>query len=125
MAGAEGGSLIPTGKVQYRDDMSGTKYLYQTQFEIENDATVYPVEVYTNIPMNKDDGTLNIGAKGVTGDRNYKMTVKANLAPTYIVRPLSADERYSAQGRMYEITVKLTNKDTGVETVFDTSKGDY
>ncbi len=125
LEGAEDGSLIPTGKVQYRDDVSGTKYLYQTQFSIENDATVYPVEIYTNIPMHKNDGTLNIGAKGAAGDRNYKMTVKSNLAPTYIVRSLSEDERYSAQGRMYEITVKLTNKDTGAETVFDTSKGDY
>ena len=53
------------------------------------------------------------------------MVAKANLAATYIVRSLSEDERYSAQGRMYEIVVKLTNKDTGVETTFDTSKGDY
>lgn len=125
LEGADGGNLIPTGKAQCRDDMNGTKYLYQTQFVIENDATIYPVEVYTNIPMHKDDGTLNVGTKGVAGDRNYKMVVKANLAATYIVRPLSEDERYSAQGRMYEIVVKLTNKDTGVETTFDTSKGDY
>ena len=125
LEGADGGNLIPTGKVQYRDDMNGTKYLYQTQFVIENDATIYPVEVYTNIPMHKDDGTLNVGTKGVAGDRNYKMVVKANLAATYIVRSLSEDERYSAQGRMYEIVVKLTNKDTGAETTFDTSKGDY
>lgn len=125
LSGAEDGNLIPTGKVQYRDDKNGTKYLYQTQFVIENDANVYPVEVYTNIPLQKDDGTLNIGVKGTAGDRNYKMVVKANLAPTYIVRSLSDDERYSAQGRMYDIVVKLTNKDTGAETTFDTSKGDY
>lgn len=125
LEGSDNGNLIPTGKVQFRDDTNGSKYLYQTQFEIENDATIYPVEVYTNIPMHKDDGTLNVVAKGASDDQNYKMTVKSNLAPTYIVRSLSEDERYSAQGRMYEITVKLTNKDTGAETVFDTSKGDY
>lgn len=121
---AEGGALIPTGKVQYRDDVSAGKYLYQTRFVVENNITTSPVEIYTNIPLVKSDGvTSNLGKKN---EKTVKMTVDAGSAkPESVVKPLKEDERYSAQGRMYTIIVKLTNTETGNVTTFDTSKGDY
>lgn len=124
LEGTNGGSLIPIDKVQCRDDLSGSRYLYQTKFIIENNITTAPVEIYTNIPIVKADGTTsNLGKASAT---NVKMTVDAGSAkPESVVKPLKEDERYSAQGRMYNIIVTLTNTKTGNVTTFDTSKGDY
>ena len=126
-----GGSLIPTETAYDRDVQSGTNFLYLTRFMLINDLATHPVEIYTNIPMRADEGLATerpnvVSSTDASGDKSGKMTINVPTSTIpQVVKALEEDERYSEQGRIYNIYIELTNKDTGVVTTFDTSKGDY
>lgn len=126
-----GGNLIPTETAYDRDVRSGSNFLYMTQFEIENSLATNPVEIYTNMPLVVDAGLVSersnvVSSTDSPGNRTGKMSINVPTGNiSQVVKDLSEDERYSEQGRIYNIYIELTNKDTGVVTTFDTSKGDY
>lgn len=124
----ESKALVPTDTEQLRDQVEadGT-YLYRTQFELKNDLTANPVEIYTNIPLKQTvAGTEvdNIAASSAADAGKYKMSINVSN-PTSVVKDISEDERYSETGRVYNIVITLTNQKSGNETTIDTSKGDY
>lgn len=123
-------SLIPTGTNYDRDDKNGSNYLYMTHFNITEDISANPVAIYTNMPLTVTEGgvtTDNINSSVTQpGNRTCKMSVNVPQASIdSVVLPLDQDERYSEQGRTYNIKITLTNQRTGNVTTFDTSKGDY
>lgn len=125
-----GGNLIPTDTDFDRDVRDGSSYRYMTQFEIKNNRADHPVEIYTNIPLVYSDGVSEkanvVSSSDNVNDRTGKMSVNVPGSElSQVVRALEEDERYSEQGRIYNIYIELTNRDTGVVTTFDTSKGDY
>lgn len=123
-------SLIPTGTGYDRDDKNGSNFLYMTHFEITEDLGDNPVAIYTNMPLKVTEGGVtsdNINSSLTQpGNRTCKMSVNVSQADIdSVVLPLDQDERYSEQGRTYNIVITLTNQKTGNVTTFDTSKGDY
>lgn len=123
-------SLIPTGTGYNRDDKNGSNFLYMTHFEITEDLDDNPVAIYTNMPLKVTEGDVtsdNINSSLTQpGNRTCKMSVNvAQSEIASVVLPLDQDERYSEQGRAYNIVITLTNQRTGNVTTFDTSKGDY
>lgn len=128
--------LVPTETAQARDVKDGARYLYHTRFLISNNPVAHPVSIYTNIPLEQQIGTVGAvpGGEPVYGpnicrtyaaDRdNYKMSVNVD-DPASIVKKMEEDERYSETGRVYNITISVTNQDSGNTTTIDTSKGDY
>lgn len=126
-----GGDLIPTETAFGRDITAGGNYQYMTQFELVNALAAHPVEIYTNIPLLLDEGTpterLNVlSSTDYPAGRSTKMSVNVPTGDlTTVIKTLSDDERYSEEGRIYNIYIELTNRDTGAVTTFDTSKGDY
>lgn len=123
-------NLIPTGTAYNRDDRNGSNYLYMTQFKLVKDIDDHPVAIYTNIPVTVTEGATtspNVSSStDAPGNRTCKMSI--NVPQTQlssVVYPLDQDERYSEQGRVYNIVITLTNQKTGNVTTFDTSKGDY
>lgn len=122
--------LIPTGTGYNRDDKNGSNFLYMTHFKIVEDIAANPVAIYTNMPLTVSEGGVsfvNINSSvDQPGNRTCKMSVNVPGADIdSVVLPLDQDERYSEQGRAYNIVITLTNKKTGNVTTFDTSKGDY
>lgn len=133
--------LVPAGD---RDKIIGG-YAYSTSFVIGSNENAIltsdqwsnaPVEIYTNILLGTEDSegrkTLDItGSLPPVGDVTTPTKLTVNLTdPTVAVKPLYEDERYSEQGRIYDIRVKLTRLDsdgneTSDVTIIDTSKGDY
>lgn len=126
-----GGSLIPTETAYDRDVQSGTNFLYMTRFMLINDRATHPVEIYTNIPLIADEGLMSersniVSNVDASGSRSGKMSINIPAADIpQVIKALEEDERYSEQGRIYNIYIELTNIETGVVTTFDTSKGDY
>lgn len=123
-------SLIPTGTGYDRDDKNGSSFLYMTHFNITEDLDDNPVAIYTNMPLKVTEGGVtsdNINSSLTQpGNRTCKMSVNVSQADIdSVVFPLDQDERYSEQGRTYNIVITLTNQKTGNVTTFDTSKGDY
>lgn len=122
--------LIPTGTNFDRDEKNGANYLYMTQFDIQNAIDDHPVAIYTNMPLTVTEGGItsdNISSStDYAGDRSCKMSVNVPASQIgSVVYPLDQDERYSEQGRTYNILITLTNQRTGNVTTFDTSRGDY
>lgn len=123
-------NLIPTGTGYGRDDRNGSNYLYMTQFNLVEDIDDHPVSIYTNIPVTVTEGATAVpnvsSSTDSAGNRTCKMSINVPQAQVNsVVYPLDQDERYSEQGRVYNIVITLTNQKTGNVTTFDTSKGDY
>lgn len=123
-------SLIPTGTGYNRDDKNGSNFLYMTQFAITEDLAANPVAIYTNMPLKVEEGGVIydniISSVNYPGNRTCKMSVNVSQSMIgSVVHPLDQDERYSEQGRAYNIVITLTNQKTGNVTTFDTSRGDY
>lgn len=139
---SDANSLLPGGN---RDRNLGSGYAYSTSFVIGDDVNAFvsednwnlhPVEIYTNILLGPEDAkgrktVLATASVPPTGDTatTQKLTVNYST-PGNVVQPLYDDERYSEQGRLYDVTVKLTQLDYfGNETdqvvTINTSKGDY
>lgn len=139
--------LIPQDTAGYRDEKSGTNFMNTVSFMVggtglditaaananamisETAWNQSPVEIYTNILVGPDDAegnpTLQVVSGPPSGLRNSKLSVNANFDVNKVVKSLDQDERYSEQGRIYNIVVELENTRTGNVTTFDTSKGDY
>lgn len=123
-------NLIPTGTGYNRDDKNGPNFLYMTQFAITEDLDDNPVAIYTNMPLKVEEGGVIydniISSVNYPGNRTCKMSVNVSQSMIgSVVHPLDQDERYSEQGRAYNIVITLTNQKTGNVTTFDTSRGDY
>lgn len=129
-----GNPIVPdaeiTGTVaESRDtkNLDGT-YLATTNFVIDVDHSLSPIQVFTNMNLKKDAGdTTNTNVTSTLSDRTCKISITSTDSSdvTGNILDLSEDERYSESGRIYDIKITLTNKDTGLVTTFDTSKGDY
>lgn len=126
-------SLVPTNTSEARDMKNGTNYLYQTKFLLSNDPNTNPVSIYTNIPLKQVIGTdmsgepiygSNLAASTASNASQCKMSVNVS-DPTMVVKEMKEDERYSEAGRVYNITVTVTNSKANIVTTIDTSKGDY
>lgn len=111
--------LIPDETTQYRDAKSGANYMYITKFTVTDN-----VEVYTNIPLTQPSPT-GTEVSNITNGAVSRLTKISTNTTESVVKPLEEDERYSEQGRIYNIVITLTNTETGIVTTFDTSKGDY
>ena len=123
------GKLLPDANYG-RDIIDAGEFLYMTKFELKNSLSAYPVKIFTNIDLERDDGgtpVSNISSSLESpGNRACKMSINVAAAQLKnVVRPLDEDERYSEAGRVYNILIELTNKDKDTVTTFDTSKGDY
>ncbi|MCM1494989.1 MAG: prepilin-type N-terminal cleavage/methylation domain-containing protein [Bacteroides sp.] len=127
------GSSTPTGLLPYADAGRDNKkdnvhYDCMTNFELLQSGTAHPVAIYTNIPLEQgDSAATNISSStDAPNDSTCKMSINvpASDIRNYVFS-MQEDERYSEQGREYNIVITLTNKKTGNVTTFDTSKGDY
>lgn len=114
--------LIPDPEsmtTQERDAKSGANYMYITKFTVTDN-----VEVYTNIPLTQPTATGD-EVSNITNGAVSRLTKISTNTTESVVKPLEEDERYSEQGRIYNIVITLKNTETGIVTTFDTSKGDY
>lgn len=111
--------LIPGETTQDRDGKSGANYMYITKFTVTEN-----VEIYTNIPLTQSSPT-GTEVSNITNGAVSRLTKISTNTTESVVKPLEEDERYSEQGRIYNIVITLTNTETGIVTTFDTSKGDY
>ncbi len=111
--------LIPDETTQYRDAKSGSNYMYITKFTVTDN-----VEVFTNIPLTQPTPAGD-EVSNITNGAVSRLTKISTNTTESVVKPLEEDERYSEQGRIYNIVITLKNTETGIVTTFDTSKGDY
>lgn len=102
-------------------------YMATTNFVIDDSHSLNPIQIFTNMDLKKDAGDTTNTNVTSTADRRCKISVASTSGVNMEdnILDLSEDERYSETGRIYEIRITLTNKDTGLVTTFDTSKGDY
>lgn len=127
-----------------RDDKQGVLYRFVTTFQINSDSTItpdslkdHPVHIYTNITLDTDtDNKLQVQSGVIQGTGLYKLATNVTSADGYVMG-LDDDERYSEEGRLYEIVVTLYDPETYDKDKtpeenesskiieFDTTKGDY
>ena len=126
---ADEGTLLPPSENK-RDIIDAGNFKYMTKFELKNSLTAYPVKIFTNIDLERDNGGVKVSNISSSSenpdDRSCKMSINVAEAQLKdVVHPLDEDERYSEAGRVYNIFIELTNKNKNTVTTFDTSKGDY
>lgn len=105
-------SLVAGSSTGYGRDAKNASgaYLARTIFHVSN-LTSNPIEVYTNMDISSMNGT------------NDKIQLVFSGASGNVLKSLANDERYASVGRIYDVTVTLTNTATGKKTVMNSSKG--
>lgn len=128
-----GNPIVPDAEItglvaesRNKTNLDGT-YLATTNFLIDDNNSSNSIQIFTNMDLKKNaSDTTNTNVTS-SSDRKCKISITSTsgLDVAGNILDLSEDERYSETGRIYEIKITLTNRDTGLVTTFDTSKGDY